>query len=68
MPQTHALTRQQLITLVVLTLVWGMNWPILKIGVTSAWWLGEVLHWQDGMAVWLVVAAIASVLWPAKNT
>lgn len=33
--QTHALTRQQLITLVVLTLVWGMNWPILKIGVTG---------------------------------
>lgn len=35
MSQTHALTRQQLITLVVLTLVWGMNWPILKIGVTG---------------------------------
>lgn len=35
MSQTHALTRQQLIALVVLTLVWGMNWPILKIGVTG---------------------------------
>jgi drug/metabolite transporter (DMT)-like permease len=35
MSQTHALTRQQLITLIVLTLVWGMNWPILKIGVTG---------------------------------
>jgi drug/metabolite transporter (DMT)-like permease len=28
------LTRQQLATLVILTLVWGVNWPVLKTGVT----------------------------------
>lgn len=39
------------------------------IGVFSgAWWLGEVLHWQDWTAVGLMVVAIASVLWPKKAT
>ena len=38
------------------------------IGVFSgAWWLGEVLHWQDWTAVGLMVVAIASVLWPARS-
>lgn len=38
------------------------------IGVFSgAWWLSEVLHWQDWTAVALMVVAIASVLWPAKK-
>jgi len=41
--------------------------PVLGV-FAGAWWLGEVLHWQDWMAVLLVVAAIASVLWPAKTT
>jgi drug/metabolite transporter (DMT)-like permease len=40
--------------------------PVLGV-FAGAWWLGEVLHWQDWMAVLLVVAAIASVLWPAKT-
>jgi drug/metabolite transporter (DMT)-like permease len=31
----HALTHRQLILLVLLTLVWGINWPIMKMGVTS---------------------------------
>lgn len=30
----HALTRRQLIVLVLLTLIWGINWPIMKVGVT----------------------------------
>jgi len=29
------LTRQQLVTLIVLTLVWGVNWPVMKLGVTT---------------------------------
>src|SRR5436190_23802606 len=29
------LTRQQLITLVVLTLAWGLNWPVMKLGVSN---------------------------------
>ena len=31
----QALSRQQLIILVLLTLVWGFNWPIMKLGVTG---------------------------------
>lgn len=31
----QALSRQQLVLLVLLTLVWGLNWPVMKIGVTE---------------------------------
>ena len=31
----HAITRQQLGVLAALTLVWGINWPIMKFGVTG---------------------------------
>jgi drug/metabolite transporter (DMT)-like permease len=31
----HALTRQQLILLILLTVVWGLNWPVMKFGVTG---------------------------------
>ena len=31
----HALSRHQLVLLVTLTLVWGLNWPIMKLGVTG---------------------------------
>ncbi|MDB5948001.1 MAG: putative Permease of the drug/metabolite transporter superfamily [Ramlibacter sp.] len=37
--------------------------PVLGV-FTGALWLKEVLHWQDYAAVLLMVAAIASVLWP----
>jgi len=37
------------------------------IGVfAGALWLGETVHWQDWVAVALMVVAIASVLWPAR--
>lgn len=29
------LTRQQLVTLVVITLAWGLNWPVMKLGVSN---------------------------------
>lgn len=29
------LSRQQLVILILLTLVWGLNWPIMKLGVTD---------------------------------
>lgn len=29
------LSRQQLVTLVILTLVWGLNWPVMKLGVSN---------------------------------
>jgi drug/metabolite transporter (DMT)-like permease len=31
----HALSRQQLLVLVLLTLVWGVHWPVMKLGVTA---------------------------------
>ncbi len=31
----HRLTPRQLVLLVLLTLVWGLNWPVMKMGVTS---------------------------------
>jgi drug/metabolite transporter (DMT)-like permease len=39
--------------------------PVLGV-FTGAWWLGEVLHWQDWAAVGLVMVAIATVLWPKR--
>lgn len=39
--------------------------PVLGV-LSGAWWLGEVLHWQDFAAIGLMLAAIASVLWPAR--
>jgi len=40
--------------------------PVLGV-FSGALWLREVLHWQDYAAVLLMVAAIASVLWPARK-
>ena len=40
--------------------------PILGVFV-GAYWLGEVLHWQDWAAAGLMVVAIASVLAPTKS-
>jgi drug/metabolite transporter (DMT)-like permease len=34
--------------------------------LSGAWWLNEQLHWQDGAAIVLMLAAIASVLWPSR--
>ncbi|MBL8388747.1 MAG: DMT family transporter [Hydrogenophaga sp.] len=41
--------------------------PVLGV-FSGAWWLGEVLHWQDWAAVGLVMASIATVLWPPRST
>lgn len=40
--------------------------PVVGVA-TGALWLGETLHWQDLAAMGLMVAAIASVLWPARR-
>jgi len=39
--------------------------PVLGV-LSGAWWLGEVLHWQDFAAIVLMLVAIASVLLPAR--
>ncbi|WP_284336295.1 DMT family transporter [Comamonas sp. NoAH] len=40
--------------------------PVLGV-FSGAWWLNEVLHWQDWTAVALMVLAIATVLWPSRK-
>ena len=40
--------------------------PVLGV-FAGAYWLGEILHWQDWAAVGLMVVAIASVLAPTKR-
>jgi drug/metabolite transporter (DMT)-like permease len=35
--------------------------------VSGALWLHETLHWQDGAAMVLMMASIASVLWPQRR-
>jgi drug/metabolite transporter (DMT)-like permease len=39
--------------------------PVLGV-FSGAWWLDEVLHWQDWTAVVLMAVAIASVLLPSR--
>ncbi|MCX7264148.1 MAG: EamA family transporter, partial [Burkholderiales bacterium] len=31
----HSLSTRQWLVLVTLTVVWGLNWPVLKLGVTG---------------------------------
>ncbi len=40
--------------------------PVLGV-FSGALWLGESVHWQDWVAVGLMMVAIASVLWPART-
>jgi drug/metabolite transporter (DMT)-like permease len=35
MGHMHSLTKRQWVLLALLTLVWGLNWPVLKLGVTG---------------------------------
>lgn len=39
--------------------------PVLGVA-SGAWWLGEALHWQDGVALLLTGVAIGSVMWPTR--
>lgn len=53
----QTLTRPQLIGLVILTLIWGINWPIMKIGVTDYPPLAFRM-----LSMWLGVPVLALVL------
>ena len=53
----HALTRQQLILLVLLTVVWGINWPVMKFGVTGY----PPLSFR-AICMWIGVPVLAVVL------
>ena len=41
--------------------------PVLGV-FSGAFWLDEVLHWQDLAAIVLIVMAIAAVLWPSQRS
>ena len=41
--------------------------PVLGV-FSGAFWLDEVLHWQDTAAIVLIVLAIAAVLWPQTSS
>ena len=52
-----ALNRKQLILLVLLTLVWGLNWPIMKLGVSAF----PPLSFRS-LSMWLGLPVLAGVL------
>lgn len=53
------ITRRQIVLLVLLTLVWGMNWPIMKFGVT-----GYVPLTFRTLSMWLgLPVLLAFLLW-----
>ena len=57
------LTRQQTTLLVILTLVWGLNWPIMKMGVTGF----PPLSFRS-ICMWLGLPALGLVLYLGKVT
>jgi len=48
------LSRQQLVILILLTLVWGLNWPIMKLGVTDY----PALSFR-ALSIWLGIPVLA---------
>lgn len=63
-PQSLAmqkLTRQQLTTLVILTVVWGINWPVMKLGVSEY----PPLSFR-ALSIWLGLPVLALALYVLK--
>lgn len=55
------LTRQQLTTLVILTIVWGINWPVMKLGVSEY----PPLTFR-ALSIWLGLPVLALALYLLK--
>jgi len=55
------LSRQQLVALVLLTVVWGVNWPVMKIGVTGY----PPLSFR-ALSIWLGLPVLGLALWWLK--
>jgi drug/metabolite transporter (DMT)-like permease len=53
----HALSRRQLVVLIALTLIWGINWPIMKAGIT-----GFPPFTFRTISIWLGLPLLAGVL------
>lgn len=58
----HSISRRQLVLLVLLTLVWGFNWPIMKIGITDY----QPLSFRV-WSMWIGLPVLAAVLWWRKT-
>jgi drug/metabolite transporter (DMT)-like permease len=54
----HAFNRQQFALLVMLTLVWGVNWPIMKLGVTGY----PPLTFRT-LSMWVGLPVLAMAMW-----
>lgn len=54
----HSISRRQLVLLVLLTLVWGINWPIMKIGIAGY----QPLTFR-ALSMWIGLPVLAGVLW-----
>lgn len=57
----QALTRQQLVLLVLLTVVWGINWPVMKLGVLDY----PPLTFRS-ISIWIGVPVLAAALLTLK--
>jgi drug/metabolite transporter (DMT)-like permease len=61
MPAMPTLTRQQLVVLCLLTLVWGLNWPVMKFGVADF----PPLSFR-ALSIWLGIPVLGLALWLLK--
>lgn len=53
--------RRQLVLLVLLTLAWGLNWPVMKLGVTDY----PPLTFR-ALSMWLGLPVLAAAMWALK--
>ncbi|MDR3454992.1 MAG: EamA family transporter [Rhodoferax sp.] len=65
----HALSRRQLGTLVLLTVIWGLNWPIMKLGVTDfpPLTFRALSMWLSLPVLWLVLRVMGVPLRIARE-
>ena len=57
----HKISQRQLLALVFLTLVWGLNWPVMKLGVTGF----PPLTFRM-ISIWLGLPVLGLTLWLMK--
>ena len=55
------LTRQQSVLLILLTVVWGLNWPVMKLGVTDY----PPLSFR-ALSMWIGLPVLGAALWALK--
>jgi drug/metabolite transporter (DMT)-like permease len=58
----QTLSRRQLLALVAITLIWGLNWPVMKLGVTGY----PPLSFRT-VSIWLGLPVMVVSLWVLKT-